>query len=104
MLRQRCPEVAVEIIVVDDGSTDDTPAVAARLGDAIRYIRQENQGLSAARNTGLRAASGEFVAFLDADDLFTAWVLRSHLQVFAAQPELDVSICRCMEGRPRTFC
>jgi len=97
VLRQRCPEVEVEVIVVDDGSTDDTPAVAERLGDSIRYIRQENSGPSGARNTGLRIASGDFVAFLDADDLFASGVLRSHLRVFAAQPELDMTLCRCMD-------
>lgn len=97
VLRQRCPEADVEVIVVDDGSTDDTPAVAERLGSSIRYIRQENSGPSGARNAGLRAAQGDFVAFLDADDLFTDGLLRSHLRIFAAQPELDMTICRCMD-------
>src|SRR5688500_17208365 len=56
-----------EIIVVDDGSTDDTSTVAAAF-DRVRVVRQSNQGLSAARNAGLRACSGDFVIFLDADD------------------------------------
>jgi glycosyltransferase involved in cell wall biosynthesis len=56
-----------EIIVVDDGSTDDTAAVA-RSYPGIRYIYQKNQGLSAARNAGWRACTGDFVVFLDADD------------------------------------
>ncbi len=55
-----------EIILVDDGSTDDTPEIAARFA-AVRMIRQENQGLSVARNTGLGAATGEIVAYTDAD-------------------------------------
>lgn len=60
-----------EVIVVDDGSTDDTREVVSGYSDPrIRYLYQENRGLAAARNTGLRAARGEFVAFLDADDLF----------------------------------
>jgi glycosyltransferase involved in cell wall biosynthesis len=58
----------LEVIVVDDGSTDDTAAVAGSFGPAVRYIRQPNAGPSAARNTGLRAAAGEWIALLDADD------------------------------------
>jgi glycosyltransferase involved in cell wall biosynthesis len=60
-----------EIIVVDDGSTDDTRAVVAGYRDPrIRYLYQQNQGLPAARNTGIRAAEGEYLSFLDSDDLF----------------------------------
>jgi glycosyltransferase involved in cell wall biosynthesis len=57
-----------EVIVVNDGSTDDTAAVLARIGDRIRVITQGNRGLSAARNAGVRASTGEYVAFLDDDD------------------------------------
>ncbi len=56
-----------EIVVVDDGSTDETREVATRDG-SVRYIRQERQGLSGARNSGWRASSGDFVVFLDSDD------------------------------------
>lgn len=60
-----------EIIVIDDGSTDDTPGALQPLIDAqkIRYIYQENQGVSAARNHGIHLAEGELIAFLDSDDL-----------------------------------
>jgi O-antigen biosynthesis protein len=64
-----------EIILVDDGSTDDTPAIAARVPE-VRYMRQENRGLSAARNVGAEAATGEIVAYTDSDCVADeAWLL-----------------------------
>jgi len=57
-----------ELIVVDDGSTDETAALVLRYGERLRYVYQKNQGLSSARNTGIVKASGELLAFLDADD------------------------------------
>lgn len=64
-----------EIVVVDDGSPDDTAAVACRY-PSVRYVRQENQGLAAARNTGIRRTRGEYLVFLDADDR----LLPTHLE------------------------
>ncbi len=57
-----------EIIVVDDGSTDETPRVLAAFGDQITVLRQEHRGVSAARNAGIRHATGEWIALLDSDD------------------------------------
>lgn len=102
VLRQKADNLDVEIIVVDDGSTDDTPEVAKALGADITYIRQKNQGLSGTRNTGLSAARGDFVAFLDADDLYTENTLASQMRVFAEQPQLDMVICRCLDKHDGT--
>jgi glycosyltransferase involved in cell wall biosynthesis len=76
----------LELIVVDDGSTDDTPAVAADL-PGIRYIRQEHAGLSAARNTGWRASRGRYVSFLDADDRLFPHAIHVGVRCAAAHPD-----------------
>jgi glycosyltransferase involved in cell wall biosynthesis len=62
---------SAQIIVVDDGSTDDTPEVLGRFGDRIDVVRQANAGIGAARNAGLARAGGARIAFLDSDDLWT---------------------------------
>lgn len=74
-----------EIIVVDDGSPDNTSVVAARYAD-VRCIRQPNLGLSAARNTGLRASKGEYVVFLDADDRLLPEALETGVKSLRAFP------------------
>lgn len=61
----------VEVVVVDDGSTDDTPTVVQEFADRVVAIRQRNLGLSGARNTGFEACNGEYIVFLDSDDLLT---------------------------------
>jgi glycosyltransferase involved in cell wall biosynthesis len=60
---------AVEAVVVNDGSPDDTDEVVHRYLPRVRYVRQQNRGLPAARNAGIRASSGQYLLFLDADDL-----------------------------------
>ena len=80
----------VEIIVVDDGSTDDTPRVAAGYGSALHYLVQPQRGQAAARNHGVRVSAGRYVAFLDADDLWEPDKLALQLAAFDADPRLDI--------------
>jgi glycosyltransferase involved in cell wall biosynthesis len=75
-----------EIIVVDDGSTDETPAVAQRHTD-VRYVYQPNQGVSAARNRGLAESTGEYVVFLDADDRFLPAAIEAGIACFTKRPD-----------------
>ena len=76
----------IEIIVVDDGSTDDTAEVCRRFHD-LRYVHQDNAGLSAARNRGLQEASGSLLVFLDADDLLLPHAVRSGVQQLSDNPD-----------------
>ncbi len=82
----------LEIIVVDDGSTDETPHIVGRYGQQITYLRQNNQGPAAARNRGIGNAHGEFIAFLDADDLWHREKLARQMARFKARPELELCI------------
>jgi glycosyltransferase involved in cell wall biosynthesis len=88
VLAQTVP--ASEILVVIDGSTDNTFELLNQFGDRIRLITQPNQGVAAARNTGLRLATGEFVAFLDADDVWHPEKLERQLSFLNLNPEIGV--------------
>src|SRR5436190_13988728 len=83
----------LEVIVVDDGSTDATPDVAQGFTN-VRYIRQPHQRAATARNTGLEAARGELVAFLDADDLMVDGRLRTQAGYLRAHPEASAVLGR----------
>ncbi len=86
---------AIEAIVVDDGSTDDTPSILGRYGDRIRVIRQENRGVSAARNRGIGEARGVYIAFLDSDDLWRPGKISAQVAFFGSCP--GARICQTEE-------
>ncbi len=77
-----------EIIVVDDGSTDDTVEIAERFGAPLRCIRQQNAGQSAARNHGVRVSRGDMLSFLDCDDLIHPKKIERQLRRFDEAPQL----------------
>lgn len=81
---------ADEVIVVDDGSTDDSAKIVERFLPAVQYHWQKNSGPSVARNQGVALAHGEYLAFLDADDLWTKDKLMLQLTAFATDPTLDM--------------
>jgi len=81
----------LEVIVVDDGSTDDTSRRLAAMSDEVRVERQERQGPGAARNHGLRLARGALIAFLDADDVWPPGTLRRHVAYLVAHPGIDIA-------------
>ena len=79
----------IEIIVVDDGSTDNTKDVLQKYGDKLVYIQQNNQGAAAARNRGLKEAKGDFICFLDADDTYYPNNIAQKVSFLEAQQSLD---------------
>ena len=81
-----------ELIVVDDGSTDGSADILARYVDPVRVIRQTNRGVSAARNVGIAAARGDFIAFLDADDTWESEFLDEMVKGMA-DPRTAIAYC-----------
>lgn len=77
----------IEVIVVDDGSTDDTAPLVGKYKRGVTYLYQENQGAAAARNLGVRAAQGSYIAFLDSDDVWVPEKVKTELDMFKRFPE-----------------
>ena len=82
----------LEVIVADDGATDGSAAIVSSYGDRVRYLFQPNAGPPAACNLGLRAAQGDFMAFLAADDLWHVDKLARQMNLFKRRPELDLCV------------
>lgn len=93
-----------EIIVVDDGSPppDNTADICNGYGHAVQYTWQDNRGASAARNTGIEVASGDWLAFLDADDCWDPEKLELQLAELAANPEADFSVTASLVWSPHS--
>ena len=81
----------LEVIVVDDGSADDSGVIAQNFPE-VRYVRQQNEGVAAARNNGIEIARGEFLAFLDQDDLWTPEKLKVQVDYLLNHPELGYTL------------
>jgi glycosyltransferase involved in cell wall biosynthesis len=83
-------DCSYEIIVIDDGSTDSTEAVLSTYGDRLRYVKQKNQGVAAARNHGIATAKASLIAFLDADDYFVPGKLARQAEILIQRPDLGM--------------
>ena len=93
----------LEIVVVNDGSTDRTADILKMFGDQITVITQKNQGLSAARNAGIKIAKGEYLAFLDADDIYFPERIEKQIAFMLIHPEFKISYCNMFhfyDGKP----
>lgn len=92
----------LEVIVIDDGSTDNTREALAKYGDRIRYYYQSNQGVSAARNHAINVANGKYIAFLDSDDEWFPNKIEKQIEYLEANPDLSFVACLSMKEK-RTY-
>lgn len=91
VLAQTYPNI--EVIVVDDGSTDDTRDVLSRYDERVRYVYQQNSGPSAARNRGVAQSTADYIAFLDSDDIILPTKVAKQVAYLDAHPEADIVLC-----------
>lgn len=89
-LEQGTSEIDVEVIVIDDGSTDNTAEVVKTFGESVKYHRQNNGGVSRARNQGISKSTGEYLYFLDADDILVGGWFELAISKFREHPEVGV--------------
>lgn len=90
----------IEVVVIDDGSTDSTSDLIKESFPSITYIKQSNQGVSVARNVGIRMARGRYVAFVDSDDLWSPDKLRIQVNDLEAHPECSIHLTNIILERP----
>jgi glycosyltransferase involved in cell wall biosynthesis len=85
----------VEVVVIDDGSTDNTFSLVGQYGKTVTYFYQENRGIAGARNAGIRKSNGDYIAFLDSDDYWVPEKLERQMELFQKHPEYGMVASQC---------